>query len=93
MEKQLAGIKEYLLSLLKNDYPSVFLTDSLLSWTDLSWQEFSNELYSQGINVELSQKRDWEVLFLVEKDNYLTVKREIMKLENIKELREYLNLS
>ncbi len=92
MEKQLSAIKEQLLSLLVTEYKNIFFTEVIENWPLHSWEQFSNEVKKQGLNLELSGKRDWKALFDLEKGNYATIKREILKLENIKELREYLNL-
>jgi hypothetical protein len=93
MEKQLESVKNYLLSILMIDFGSVTITENINNWPDLSWEAFSGELYEQNINLELSQKRDWENLFYIEKERFITIKKEIFKLQNLTEIRQYLNLS
>lgn len=92
MERQLAEIKANFLFLLIKEFRHVLVTKKLEDWPNLSWYQFSDELYNQGIKIELSTQRDWENLFLMEKEKYSIIKKELLKLENLQELREYLNL-
>jgi hypothetical protein len=93
MEKQLESVKNYLISILLIDFGAVRITENLNSWPELSWEAFIGELYRQNINLEICPKRDWENFFYTEKERFLTIKKEIFKLQNLTEIRQYLNLS
>jgi len=93
MEKQIESVKDYLISMLLSDFPGVKITENIKNWSELSWNAFSGELQKQNINLELCSKRDWENFFYVEKERFVTIKKELFKLQNLTEIRQYLNLS
>lgn len=92
MEMQLQSIRGNLISILYLDYAGLMITEKIENWPELSWHQFTEELYLQGIKLELSTKRNWEMLFLSEKDRYQTIKRELFKVENLIDLRNYLKI-